>query len=238
MVFDLISDFFSDLSSAVSDFAADMGSIAKDFFVEIATNIGPILEVVGPVVKALAVVFPQLGSVAVIVDTLNRVFKALGISDRGMEEIGQDVLDAHKAGIRMDEYDTYDAYKQAMDNFRLDKPDEFGKYTSVEKIAAGLSILTWATKEKFGPDSAKIIEQAVLDMPNIENGEGYFTSENMKEIITNIDNLGDVVRYFSGDVTSKECVDIEQKLVDIAQKLAPEKSEGEIYSALDKLRQN
>lgn len=229
-----LSSVCSAVGSAFSSMVESFSDIAKAF----VENLAPIIHTIAPVLNALSVVFPQLKVVAMVVKVLDVVFTALGVSDKGMEETGQDVLDARAAGIRLDDYKTYDDYKKAVDNFRLENPDKRGEYGNLDKLTAGAAVLSWGLEEKFGEDSLGLVTAIINDGANIEKGESFFTPERMEAIVTGIKNLGDVAKYFSGKLDIDTGNEVQKELVGVIQALEPEKSIGEIQSALAQARQN
>ncbi|MDO4894517.1 hypothetical protein [Moraxella sp.] len=238
MVFGWIVDAVSSVCSAVGSAFSSVVEKFTDVAKEFVANLAPIISAVAPVLNALSIVFPQLKVLATIVNVLDKVFTALGLSDKGVEETGQDVLDAQDAGIHLDDYESYDDYKQAVDNFRLENPDKRGDYSQIEKVTAGMAVLSWGMEEKFGPESSDLVTAIVMDGPNLEKGEGFFTPERTEAIVNGVKNIGDVAKYFSGKLSVDEKHEMQKELIGIVQKLEPETPIGEIRSALAQARQN
>lgn len=238
MVFGWFVDAFSSVCSAVGSAFSSVVEKFTDVAKEFVATLAPVISAIAPVLNALSIVFPQLKVLATIVNVLDKVFTALGLSDKGVEETGQDVLDAQDAGIHLDDYESYDDYKQAVDNFRLENPDKRGDYSQIEKVVAGTAVLSWGMEEKFGPESSDLVTAIVMDGPNLEKGEGFFTPERTEAIVNGVKNIGDVAKYFSGKLSVDEKHEMQKELIGIVQKLEPETPIGEIQSALAQARQN
>ncbi len=141
-------------------------------------------------------------------------------------------MQAEEAGIKPENFETYQEYKATIDAFELD-PEKSEKYKPEEKVAAGLGVEFWALEDKFGKGAGDLLTHMVKD--GVDGGS-YFSKERVDSFIDKVESVADVAKYFSKTLTPEDSSRVEQKLVDAEKALSPDKSNADIYRELDTQR--
>ncbi|MBK6757521.1 MAG: hypothetical protein IPG70_07835 [Moraxellaceae bacterium] len=218
--------FFSDVCSAVGSFVSGVCSAAVSVFNGVASVATGVLSLA----KVLPLP-PQVEAFLLVVKVIDIVCKALGIldADDSTEDLGDRALQAEEAGIKPENFETYQEYKAAIDNFQLD-PEKSAKYKTEEKMAAGLGVEFWALEDKFGQGAGDLLTHMVKD--GVEGG-GYFSKERLDSFLGKVESVADVAKYFSKTLSPDDNSRVEQKLVDAEKALNPDKTNTDIYRELD-----
>lgn len=214
-----LSDACSWVSDAVSSVFSSVASVASGVLA---------------LAKVLPILPPQVEAFLLAVKVIDVVCKALGIldADDSTEDLGDRVLQAEEAGIKPENFETYQEYKAAIDSFELD-PEKSDKYKPEEKVAAGLGVEFWALEDKFGKGAGDLLTHMVKD--GVEGGS-YFSKERIDSFIDKVESVADVAKYFSKTLSPDDESSVEQKLVDAEKALSPDKNNADIYRELDTQR--
>ena len=152
---------------------------------------------IGVIVGSIAKICMSLSLVDVVSKVIQAIGKALGIIKDEDEagKLGDAALQAEKEGITPDKYSTFDEYKRALDNFKLD-PD-MSKSTSLEdKERKFIEICALGMKEQY-PD-LKVEEMLTL----MDNNPKIFTKDGANTlgrlVVENPSILNDIVGFVSG----------------------------------------
>lgn len=221
----------SSICSAVSSCVSAVCSAASSVLSSVASVASGVLSLA----KVLPVFPPQVEAFLLVVKVIDSVCKALGIieADEDTEELGDRALQADEAGIKPENFATYQEYVTAIRNFELN-PEKSEKYKPEEKIAAGLGVEYWALEEKFGKGSGDLLTHMVRD--GIDGGN-YFSKERVDSFIDKVESLADVAKYFSKALGPDDHNRVEEKLFQADKALNPDKSNADIYRDLDAQRQ-
>lgn len=219
--------FWSSVGSAISSACSAVYSAASSVLSSVASVASGVLSLA----KVLPILPPQVEAFLKVVAAIDAVCKVLGIleTDESTEDLGDRAMQAEEAGIKPENFETYQEYKAAIDAFELD-PEKSEKYTPEEKVAAGLGVEFWALEDKFGKGAGDLLTHMVKD--GVEGG-GYFSKERIDSFIDKVESVADVARYFSKALSPEDSNRVEQKLVDAEKALNPDKSNADIYRELD-----
>lgn len=232
--------FFSSLSNAVSSacnavknaISSVCGSVSKTFD-HMIENFAPTLRTASIVLHALSLVIPH-PYLRVAVKVIDTALMILGLmkKDETTEDLGDRVLQAYEQDIKPADFSSYDDYIATLRNFKLD-PEKSKGFSFAEKIAAGMTLHTWGLEQHMGIGSGEFLAYVLKDAPNVALGKGYFNQIRVEQMVKDIKNVGDVVKYFNRDLDVDRAQQVEQALVKIEQALHPDKSIDEIYTLID-----
>lgn len=103
------------------------------------------------------------------------IAKELGIlspeaGEKDVEELGDKVIQAREKGIKPENYETYEEYMKAIENFKVD-PVKSSKISLKEKLADGIGLLSTLISIK-SPDCKSILEMVTGKIaPKLAGGE-------------------------------------------------------------------
>lgn len=184
-------------------------------------------------VLTVVVAFTNL-ELLVLVPMITSALKALGIDEsKEATEMGDRMLQAEEQGITPDNFETYDEYIKAIDNFELnpEKSQQFSEKEKLEKYSA--THLTELTKN-YGDGALTFLTEIALKQDKSFNMSGKI-KEYMDTFGKNIDNVNG---YFKGELSLKDMEKVETQIIDLEKKLTPEKSEMDILNELSNGRDN
>ena len=152
--------WFSSACSWVSDTVSSVCSAAASVLSSVASVASGVLSLA----KVLPILPPQVEAFLLAVKVIDIVCKALGIldADENTEDLGDRAMQAEEAGIKPENFETYQEYKATIDAFELD-PEKSEKYKPEEKVAAGLGVEFWALEDKFGKGAGDLLTHMVKD---------------------------------------------------------------------------
>jgi len=185
------------------------------------------------VVLTIVVAFsmPQL---LVLIPNITNALKALGVDESEEPEvIGDKMLQAEEEGITPDSFDNYEEYSKAIENFELD-PEKSTKYTEKEKLEKYAATHLTELQKVFGIGALTYLTEVAIKQSKSFNADGKVKSylENFGSRIENVNS------YFKGELSAKEMINTENRIVDLEKKLNPKKPELEILDELSKERSN
>ena len=224
-----ISSGFDSLSrgySAVCDTVSSIGKSVAAF----AHTIKPVL---GPILTTIATLVPH-PIVKAVATFANNLLQALSIfhPDENVEDMGDRALQAAEEGITMDKFDKFDEYMAALRNFDLN-PEASKKFSSADKLVAGLGIATAGIEDKFHVGPGSLSNLWLLPIANSE----YFTPERIKGLLENGKLIGDVSAYFEKRMSGEEASEFRKNLEITPEGKPMNDTElGKLYDALDSAR--
>lgn len=190
---------------------------------------GVIIGCIGAVTKALAVAGLAVEGLKTIVGALTNIAKALGII-RPEQDMAEKALQAEQAGIKPENYDTYEEYLKDVGSFETDPEKE---HTDAEKLSKEIELLSGMITEKNPDIPVEFMISVVAGNP------GFLSEVRMSEIAKecggNADMLKNVLGLISGSEKNVEKLDSAEKmLLGVEKKLDPALSDSQalrnIYS--------
>lgn len=118
-----------------------------------------------------------------IIETMARavmaIAKVLGLigPEEGVESFGDKVLQAEEAGYKLEDYDSYNDYVKAIEDFRID-PEKSGHYSPEQKEECAAKVLSGLIIEKHPEVKEGFKELAELATSKSE----YFQSERIEQL--------------------------------------------------------
>jgi len=165
--------------------------------------------------------------IKVVGKALCEIGKALGIlpPDKEIEDIGDQAFQAEEAGIRPENYDTYEDYKNAVESFKID-PERSSQLTPEQKIQKALEYEALGFCMKFPEFPVEKIFTTIAEKSN------YFTPERTAQLGTILkDNAGllvDITNVISGNEKNLDKVSsVFDILTDMEKNLLPGISDAE-----------
>lgn len=220
------SSCFSIASSVVSGISSAIGSIGSavsSFAATVAPVIGNIINAIQPMA-------------ATISKFANAFLQGLDIlkPDEKIDVLGERALQAAEQGIKIEGFERFDDYLEALRKFELD-PQKSGNRSMAEKITSGLAVGTVAVENKFNSPAGSLNGMWLLPMTNPD----YFTPERIQGWIA-AGQLGrDVYAYLEKSLSGTDSYQFENGLKINIDSLPMRDSEmKELYKALDTSQNN
>jgi len=222
MVFPVILGTLASAGASISSAVGSIGTALSSFAATIAPTLGPLLATLKIYVERLVMfanVFLQL------LDILK--------PGESIEDFGNRALQAAEKGIKIDDYENFDAYMAAQRNFQPD-PEISAKYDTVAKLIAGLGICTIGVENKFNAKRGSLNTLWLLPLVN----PGYFTPERMQGWLA-AGKLGvDILAYLDKRLSDGEARSFENSLESGADGRRMSGDDlDQLYAALDDARE-
>ncbi|MGP1457874.1 MAG: hypothetical protein ACTTKL_00985 [Treponema sp.] len=196
-------------------FGVIIGAIGS--IIAAATTIGKALAIAGLAIqglKALGSAFVALG-------------KALGIikPETKPEELGDKAIQAEEAGIKPENFDSYDKYVKAVEGFKVD-PEKSKLIPEEEKLQKGITLTSALAAEKYPDFPMEAFAKYVIANPQ------YFTEARMTEfgklISGSLDTAKTVFGYMNGtEHNDKKLAQAETALKGIEKAINPNISDSD-----------
>lgn len=155
------------------------------------------------VVTAVASMRLSIEKLMLVSNILVSIAKLLGLLDNPeieAEELGDKALQAEEEGIKPENYDTYDEYVKAIEEFEID-PEKSKEWSSSEKALKGIELSSALIIEKYGPD----VQSLLLE---VARSPEFFDSKRLKLYLDTIPSsdigYSEVSDYLSGNTRSNE----------------------------------
>lgn len=206
--------FWSSLGSAISSTVSSIGSAVSSFCTSVLPRITSTLESIGSVIGGIA----------------NAVLKIFGVfeEDDDVEDMGDRAIQAGEAGIKPENFDTYDEYMAEIRNFKLD-PERSAELSSVEKLAAGLGIGAVGLEKKLDAPEGSMGVLWLLAASN----PAFFTADRLVHLVKSGADLLQVASFFDGKLGPADAVSTRQTLMGVERDFSPGKSDEAIYAELN-----
>ncbi len=175
------------------------------------------LEVLGKVIMAIA--------------------KAFGLVEKeeNVDELGDKAIQAEESGITPDQFDNYDEYVKAVENFEVD-PAKSKEISTEDKVKKGLEILAEGAKEKYGLEPETTIGMLDLATQNPK----FFTECSVmiaNAVKENPAFVGALGAYLKGQEQNEaKLTAMTDKLTEMEKAAHPEMSDLEARRAVHEMR--
>lgn len=201
-----------------------VGSVCSSVCSGIASAVGSGLSRLGDAIGGALRIGGIMDSIIKIVDVIGR---ALGIwgEKETTDEMGDRALQAQEAGIQPENFETYEQYLKEIRGLELD-PEKSKKYSTAEKIMAGMGVCYWGLDGKYGKGSGDLLTHIVKD-------HEFFNEKRLGVYLDGVRSVADVARYFSGKLNPEDNARVRDDLMGAEKQLNPEKSDADIYRDLN-----
>lgn len=195
----------------------------------IAGAVGSIATAAVSVVKSLAVVGMAVEGLKSIGKVLVNLAKSLGLIKPQMQvdELGDKAI---QSGYDPEQYDTYNDYVKAVENFNLD-PEKSKTISEEEKIKKGMELATGVMIEKYKDSPMEKFCVEIGNRPDFFN-EGVL--KGVGELVVSDENaISDFTSFLDGTLKNDDKLeDISGKLADLYKAGNPGVSDGEALDAV------
>lgn len=212
MIFSLFTSFVSFAVSAVSSAISVVGSFVA--------SVGKI------VLNSISAISTMVGKIAEGLDLLPK--------NTNMETLGDQALQAADAGIKPENYDSNQAYIDAITQFKID-PEKSKNYTPEQKYLAATGITVKSVEEKFNLKEGSMGDLLTLAALDMRNGGSYFNEDRITKILKSGMDIDKVSRFFEGELGLSDMKAARKELIAIEQEISPEKTDVEIATDLETL---
>lgn len=204
--------------------------------------IGALSVAATTIVKAFLVVMPPALKLAevlkIIVNIAVHVMKAFNIvfgENENPEIVGDKILQAKESGIKPENFETYDEYREAIQNFKVD-PEKSKMFTEEQRLEATLGYLAKLIEDKTGVSTYEL----TAIMTEMYKNNDYYSPERVSAIVNNFKTEGlDLTKlpdYFDRKLDIDDVTKVKDVLVKSAQEIDPAKSIEQIYSEIDSMK--
>lgn len=173
-------------------------------------------------------------SVSAIATAVSAVAHAFGLTKTtNPEQLGDKALQADEDGIHPDNYDTFQEYLDAVEEFEID-PEKSEKWTKEEKEMRALQISSTLLIDKFGKNAETMIYEMAKNPEHftIERSKAYLEIAEDKGI--DIENIKLLLDNELDDY--KDMLEADNAMYDIEKTINPQLSEFEHTNKLIDLR--
>nr|WP_315060091.1 hypothetical protein [uncultured Lysinibacillus sp.] len=173
-------------------------------------------------------------SVSAIATAVSAVSHAFGLTKTtNPEQLGDKALQADEDGIHPDNYDTFQEYLDAVEEFEID-PEKSKKWTKEEKEMRALQISSTLLIDKFGKNAETMIYEMAKNPEHftIERSKAYLEIAEDKGI--DIENIKLLLDNELDDY--KDMLEADNAMYDIEKTINPQLSEFEHTNKLIDLR--
>lgn len=189
---------------------------------------------VSTVITVCRVAVAVATSVSAIATAVSAVAHAFGLTKTtNPEQLGDKALQADEDGIHPDNYDTFQEYLDAVEEFEID-PEKSKKWTKEEKEMRALQISSTLLIDKFGKNAETMIYEMAKNPEHftIERSKAYLEIAEDKGI--DIENIKLLLDNELDDY--KDMLEADNAMYDIEKTINPQLSEFEHTNKLIDLR--
>ena len=198
------------------------------------------------ILSVVSSALPSLGSVLgnvlkVGIQALNALSKgltafgnALGLFETDdPEKLGTKRIQAEEAGIEPENYDTYDEYLKAIDDFEID--EERALEISVEdKLAKAAQHTLEAVDNKYPEANAEMLARGALNVPEFYSDDSRFT-ELAKLVANDPEKINLIGKLLCGELEGDEYYDAIDMVISAEQAANPQLSIDEVKEKMQNL---
>lgn len=198
-----------------------MFPIFTEIISTIATLVPKIIEVVGKNILQ----FSQV---------ISGILKGLGLinPDEEVTDIGDKAIQAEAEGVNPENYDSYEEYLKAVEEFEID-PEKSLTIDDGKKLEKGVEVITATLLERYGDIMKDFLMLIAKNPTYFEKRMPYFTDLAQSTPAT----FEDITRYVQGkENDTKKSNDTLRMMYDVEKKVAPEKSLDELMMEIEKLK--
>ena len=181
--------------------------------------------------KLLEIVGKNLFS---IVNIIIGIVKGLGIvqPEETATDLGDKALQAEEAGIKPENYDSYEEYLKAVEKFETN-PERSAEIKEEEKLQKGAEVMTATLIERYGDPIIALFEIIAKNPTYFEQRMPFFTEMQRNDATT----FADITRYMSGKETDINKADSTlEKIFEVEKKVEPDTSIADMMKNIEKLK--
>jgi|GEM_PF-797151 hypothetical protein len=211
----------SAILALVGTLAAKIGTALTTYASTIGPTLGNVLTTLQPYVQALS-------------KFANAFLQLTNILKPGeqIDTIGDRALQAADKGIKLDQFDNFGDYMQALRQFELD-PKLSAHNSPAAKLVAGLGVATVGLEDQFSAQRGSFNTLWLLPLSNPD----YFTPERMQGWLAAGKLGGDIWAYLEKRLSDGEARSLEKALETAPDGHTMQAGElGQLYTAFDSAR--
>ncbi len=191
------------------------------------------------VISAVAAFIPKLVEFVgknwvQIVNIIAGIVKGLNIvqPEANVTDLGDKALQAEEAGIKPENYNSYEEYLKAVEKFETD-PERSEKIKEEDKLQKGAEVMTATLIERYG-DAITALFTMIAKNPNyFEQRMPFFTEMQKSDSST----FEDITRYMSGKETDVKKADATlEKIFEVEKKVEPDTTIADMMKNIEKLK--
>ncbi len=195
-----------------------------------------ILEIGSLVASLLPEIFEIAGkNLLLLANIIVGVLKGLGIidSEETPEDLGDKAIQAEEAGVKPEDFDSYEEYVKAVQDFETD-PEKSEKIDSNMKVQKGVELTTKIAVERFGEPFIEVFLPLLAAYP-------FFFDERMpiftEKFRDNPELLANIARFLKGHET--DATKAEESLgimFDVEKQVNPNATLQQLMNEIDPMK--
>ena len=162
------------------------------------------------------------------------IVKGLGIvpPEENAAELGDKALQAEEAGIKPENYDSYEEYLKAVEKFETN-PERSAEIKEEEKLQKGAEVITATLIERYGDAITALFTLIAKNPDYFEKRMTFFTEMQKNDSTT----FADIARYMEGKETDlRKTESTIEKIYDVEKKVEPNTTIAEMMKDIEKMK--
>ena len=197
------------------------------------------IPILTSIVSAISSFMPKLLEIVgknliQIANIIIGIVKGLGIvsPEENATDLGDKALQAEEAGIKPENYDSYEEYLKAVEKFETN-PERSAQIKEEEKLQKGAEIMTATLIERYG-DAVTALFSLIAKNPTYFEQRMPFFTEMQK---TDSNTFADITRYINGKETDIDRADSTLgKIFDVEKKVDPAANIIDLMKDIEKMK--
>lgn len=169
-----------------------------------------------------------------IVNIVIGIVKGLGIvsPEENATDLGDKALQAEEAGIKPENYDSYEEYLKAVEKFETN-PERSTEIKEDDKLQKSAEVITATLIERYGDAVTALFAMIAKNPTYFEQRMPFFTEMQKTDSST----FADITRYMSGKETDINKADTTlEKIFDVEKKVEPDKTIADMMKDIEKMK--
>lgn len=197
------------------------------------------IPILTSIVSAVSAFIPKLMEIVgknliQIANIIIGIVKGLGIvpPEENATDLGDKAIQAEEAGIKPENYDSYDEYLKAVEKFETN-PERSAEIEEDKKLQKGAEVITATLIERYG-DAVTALFTLIAKNPNYFEQRMPFFTEMQK---TDSNTFADITRYMSGKETDiKKADETAEKIFEVEKKVDPNTTIADMMKDIEKMK--
>ena len=198
-----------------------------------------VIPIITSIVSAVSSFMPKLLEIVgknliQIANIIIGIIKGLGIvsPEENATDLGDKAIQAEEAGIKPENYDSYNEYLKAVETFETN-PERSAEIKEDEKLQKGAEVMTATLVERFGDPIMALFRIIAQNPTYFENRMPFFTEMQKNDSNT----FADIARYMTGKETDLKRADTTlEKIFEVEKKVESDATISNLMKDIEKLK--
>lgn len=197
------------------------------------------IPILTSIVSAISSFMPKLLEIVgknliQIANIIIGIVKGLGIvePEENATDLGDKALQAEEAGIKPENYDSYEEYLKAVEKFETN-PERSAEIEEEKKLQKGAEVITATLIERYGDAVTALFSMIAKNPDYFEQRMPFFTEMQKSDSKT----FADITRYMSGKETDINKADSTlEKMFEVEKKVEPNATISDMMKNIEKMK--